>query len=156
MMYSVTSTSRLTGLAPGTLRAWERRYTVVDPLRDAAGRRIYDAGMIERLTRLQRLTERGHPIRRLASLDDAALDELLNESSQIGYGGVEMLSEQMLEAGAPLLSEGREVGKITSAARHPVTGAPIALAVVKRPANTPGTRLLCGEQGVEVVALPFE
>ena len=98
MMYSVTSTSRLTGLAPGTLRAWERRYTVVDPLRDAAGRRIYDAGMIERLTRLQRLTERGHPIRRLASLDDAALDELLNESSQIGYGGVEMLSEQMLEA----------------------------------------------------------
>lgn len=98
MMYSVTTTSRLTGLAPGTLRAWERRYTAVDPLRDAAGRRIYDAGMIERLTRLQRLTERGHPIRRLASLDDAALDELLNESSQIGYGGVEMLSEQMLEA----------------------------------------------------------
>ena len=98
MMYSVTSTSRLTGLAPGTLRAWERRYAAVDPLRDAAGRRIYDAGMIERLTRLQRLTERGHPIRRLASLDDAALDELLNESSQIGYGGVEMLSEQMLEA----------------------------------------------------------
>lgn len=98
MMYSVTSTSRLTGLAPGTLRAWERRYAAVDPLRDAAGRRIYDAGMIERLTRLQRLTERGHPIRSLASLDDAALDELLNESSQIGYGGVEMLSEQMLEA----------------------------------------------------------
>lgn len=97
-MYSVTSTSRMTGLAPGTLRAWERRYAVVDPFRDEAGRRVYDAGMIERLTRLQRLTERGHPIRSLAPLDDAALDDLLNESTQIGYGGVETLSEQMLEA----------------------------------------------------------
>lgn len=97
-MYSVTSTSRMTGLAAGTLRAWERRYAVVEPLRDEAGRRVYDAGMIERLTRLQRLTERGHPIRSLAPLGDAALDALLNESSQIGYGGVETLSEQMLEA----------------------------------------------------------
>ena len=97
-MYSVTSTSRMTGLAPGTLRAWERRYAVVGPLRDDAGRRVYDAGMVERLTRLHRLTERGHPIRRLAMLDDAALDDLLNESSQIGYGGVEMLCDRMLEA----------------------------------------------------------
>jgi DNA-binding transcriptional MerR regulator/methylmalonyl-CoA mutase cobalamin-binding subunit len=97
-MYSVTSTARMTGLTPGTLRAWERRYAVVDPLRDESGRRIYDAGMVERLTRLHRLTERGHPIRRLASLDDAALDDLLNESAQIGYGGVETLCERMLEA----------------------------------------------------------
>ena len=97
-MYSVTTTSRMTGLTPGTLRAWERRYAVVDPHRDEAGRRVYDAVMIERLARLQRLTEQGHPIRRLAPLGDAALDDLLNESSQIGYGGVEMLSEQMLEA----------------------------------------------------------
>ena len=97
-MYSVTSTSRMTGLAPGTMRAWERRYAVVDPQRDAAGRRVYDAGMVERLTRLQRLTERGHPIRHLATLSDAALEDLLNESSQIGYGGVEVLVEQMLES----------------------------------------------------------
>ena len=97
-MYSVTTTSRMTGLTPGTLRAWERRYAVVDPHRDEAGRRVYDAVMIERLARLQRLTEQGHPIRRLAPLGDAALDDLLNESSQIGYGGVEILSEQMLEA----------------------------------------------------------
>jgi len=68
---------------------------------------------------------------------------------------VGLRSEQMLEPGASLFGEGREVGKITSAARHPVTGAPIALAVVKRPANTPGTHLLCDEQGVEVVALPL-
>lgn len=97
-MYSVTSTSRMTGLTPATLRAWERRYAVVDPLRDDVGRRVYDAGMVERLTRLQRLTERGHPIRHLATLDDTALEDLLNESSQIGYGGVEVLVEQMLES----------------------------------------------------------
>lgn len=97
-MYSVTSTARMTGLAPGTLRAWERRHQVVEPLRDDAGRRVYDAEMVERLARLQRLTDRGHPIRRLAALDDAALDDLLNESVQIGYGGVETLCERMLNA----------------------------------------------------------
>lgn len=97
-MYSVTSTARMTGLEPGTLRAWERRHGVVEPLRDDAGRRVYDAAMVERLTRLHRLTERGHPIRRLAALDDAALDDLLNESAHIGYGGVETLCERMLDA----------------------------------------------------------
>ncbi|MEO7430670.1 MAG: MerR family transcriptional regulator [Dokdonella sp.] len=94
----MTSTSRMTGLTPGTLRAWERRHRVVEPLRDAAGRRVYDAAMIERLTRLHRLTTRGHPIRRLTGLDDDALDGLLAESSQIGYGGVDTLCDRMLDA----------------------------------------------------------
>ena len=49
----MTATSRMTGLTAGTLRAWERRHGAVEPSRDAAGRRVYDAAMIERLTRLQ-------------------------------------------------------------------------------------------------------
>jgi len=94
----MTATSRMTGLTAGTLRAWERRHGAVEPLRDAAGRRVYDAAMIERLTRLHRLTTRGHPIRRLSMLDDAALDGLLEESAHIGYGDVDALCERMLDA----------------------------------------------------------
>ncbi|KGM57089.1 hypothetical protein N799_13855 [Lysobacter arseniciresistens ZS79] len=97
-MFPVKAAAELSGLTPETLRAWERRHAAVVPHRDGKGRRMYDAAMIERLARLHRLTGRGHPIRDLAGLDDAALDDLLEESRQTGYGGVEELPARMLDA----------------------------------------------------------
>ena len=97
-MYPVKAAAELSGLTPETLRAWERRHAAVVPLRDAQGRRLYDAAMVDRLTKLHRLTGRGHPIRDLAGLDDAALDRLLEERQQAGYGALEVLPAQLLEA----------------------------------------------------------
>ena len=97
-MYPVKVAAELTGLTPETLRAWERRHGAVVPHREPGGRRLYDAAMIERLARLHRLTARGHPIRDLAALDDPALDALLEQSRQTGYGGLELLPERMLDA----------------------------------------------------------
>src|SRR5690606_15950344 len=97
-MYPVKVAAELTGLTPETLRAWERRHEAVVPYREAGGRRLYDPAMIERLTRLHRLTTRGHPIRDLARLDDAALDALLEQTRQTGYGGLEVLPGRMLDA----------------------------------------------------------
>ena len=97
-MYPVKAAAELTGLTPETLRAWERRHAAVAPQRAANGRRLYDAGAIERLTRLHRLTARGHPIRDLAALDDAALDALLERSRQTGFGGLDCLPARMLDA----------------------------------------------------------
>jgi folate-binding protein YgfZ len=57
--------------------------------------------------------------------------------------------------GAPVSTEGRETGVVTSSAFSPALGAPVALAILKRPANTPGTPVLVGETPGEVVALPF-
>jgi DNA-binding transcriptional MerR regulator len=97
-MYPVKAAAELSGLTPETLRAWERRHGAVTPHRDAKGRRLYDSAMVERLTRLHRLTGRGHPIRDLAGLDDDALDQLLEGGRQAGYGGVETLPGRMLDA----------------------------------------------------------
>lgn len=97
-MYPVKAVAELSGLTPETLRAWERRHGAVVPHRDAKGRRLYDAAMVERLTRLYRLTDRGHPIRDLARLDDAALERLLEEGRHAGYGAVEALPGRMLDA----------------------------------------------------------
>ena len=97
-MYPVKAAAELTGPTPETLRAWERRHAAVAPQRAANGRRLYDAGAIERLTRLHRLTARGHPIRDLAALDDAALDALLERSRQTGFGGLDCLPARMLDA----------------------------------------------------------
>jgi len=97
-MFPVKAAAELSGLTPETLRAWERRHAAVQPHRDDRGRRLYDSVMIERLTRLHRLTDRGHPIRHLAALDDDALDELFEQGRQAGYGGVETLPARMLDA----------------------------------------------------------
>ena len=99
-MFPVKAAAELSGLTPETLRAWERRHLAVVPHRDGKGRRLYDTVMVERLARLHRLTARGHPIRDLAALDDAALDRLLDEARQAGYGAVETLPGRMLDAAA--------------------------------------------------------
>lgn len=97
-MYPIKAAAELAGLTPETLRAWERRHGAIQPLRDAQGRRLYDPATIERLSRLHRLTDRGHPIRDLAALDDGALDRLLDDGRQAAYGGVEALPSRMLDA----------------------------------------------------------
>lgn len=97
-MYPIKAAAELAGLSTETLRAWERRHGAIRPARDARGRRLYDAATIERLSRLHRLTDRGHPIRDLARLDDPALDRLLDDGRQAAYGGVETLPARMLDA----------------------------------------------------------
>jgi MerR family transcriptional regulator, light-induced transcriptional regulator len=80
-MYSIKAVAQATGLTVETLRAWERRYGVVSPLRDEAGRRVYRPEDVLRLRRLREATERGHPISRLAPLSDDRLATLLDSPS---------------------------------------------------------------------------
>lgn len=61
MHYTVRQVSALTGIAPDTLRAWERRYGVVTPARTDAGYRIYDDHDVERLQLMARLVAEGAP-----------------------------------------------------------------------------------------------
>jgi methanogenic corrinoid protein MtbC1 len=78
-MYSIKAVSQATGLTVETLRAWERRYGVVVPQRDELGRRVYLPEDVLHLRRLREATERGHPIGRLARMDEPGLVELLRE-----------------------------------------------------------------------------
>jgi folate-binding protein YgfZ len=57
-------------------------------------------------------------------------------------------------AGAPVLREGREVGRVTTSGVSPRSG-PIALAYVQRGAFEPGTGLEVEGRPASVVALPF-
>lgn len=76
-MYSIKAVSQATGLSVETLRAWERRYGIVAPQRDDLGRRVYRPEDVLRLRRLREATEQGHPIGRLAALDDQQLAGLI-------------------------------------------------------------------------------
>ncbi len=58
--------------------------------------------------------------------------------------------------GAEVLADGKSVGTVTSAAFSPGLGKHLALAVVKRPANTPGTVVAVGGGAGVVEDLPFK
>ncbi|QOY88899.1 MerR family transcriptional regulator [Paludibaculum fermentans] len=76
VQYPIRAAAKLTGISIDTLRAWERRYQAVVPVRGERGR-VYDAGQISRLRLLRDVIERGHAIGQVASLTDTALEALL-------------------------------------------------------------------------------
>lgn len=73
LTYALGAVSRLTGLSPELLRAWERRYGVVEPLRTPGGTRRYRAEDLERLRLLKAAVDAGHRIGNVASLPTDAL-----------------------------------------------------------------------------------
>jgi DNA-binding transcriptional MerR regulator/methylmalonyl-CoA mutase cobalamin-binding subunit len=86
-MYSIKAVSQATGLSIETLRAWERRYQIVAPIRDGNGRRAYQPDDVVRLRKLREATEKGHPISRLARLGEAELDQILGPGAAGSPGG---------------------------------------------------------------------
>jgi len=76
--YPLRAVIRRTGLSADVLRAWERRYGAVRPVRSSGGQRLYSADDLERLALLQRATAAGHSIGEIARLDRDALERLLD------------------------------------------------------------------------------
>jgi tRNA-modifying protein YgfZ len=70
--------------------------------------------------------------------------------------GVRFLGSDVPVGGTKLTRDGRIVGIVTSAAFSPKLDAPIALAMVRREANSPGTRLASAVGECEVVSLPVK
>jgi hypothetical protein len=68
--------ARLAGVPVATLRVWERRYGVVAAPKTETGQRLYSGLDVQRLRLLRQLTEAGHAIGSLATLEPAALQAL--------------------------------------------------------------------------------
>ena len=60
--YPIRTVSSLTGVHPVTLRAWERRYGLVKPVRTAGGQRVYTRADIDEIHRILAQLERGASI----------------------------------------------------------------------------------------------
>jgi DNA-binding transcriptional MerR regulator/methylmalonyl-CoA mutase cobalamin-binding subunit len=56
-MYTIKEAAARSGLPIATIRAWERRYDVVEPARTAAGYRLYDDAAVDRLIAMRQLVE---------------------------------------------------------------------------------------------------
>ena len=73
LTYPLRAASRLTGLSPELLRAWERRYGLVTPERTPGGTRRYSDAEIERLRLAREAVDLGHRISKVAKMADEEL-----------------------------------------------------------------------------------
>ena len=92
--------SKRTGLTPALLRAWEKRYHVVDPSRSDGGQRLYSDEDVHRLSLLHRAVEEGRSISQVAGLSTVEL--------------LALVEEDQLERRGPRLPEPAEGASVSS------------------------------------------
>jgi len=84
-LYTIGTVSQLTGVGAITLRAWERRYELIHPVRKDSGHRLYTRKNIEQINRITSLTDQGMRISQITpemlegepaadALEDTAVD----------------------------------------------------------------------------------
>ncbi len=71
--YRIGAVAQLTGLSTDTIRAWERRYALVEPTRTETGLRVYSLADVQRLRLVKELRDQGESVAAVARL---GLDEL--------------------------------------------------------------------------------
>src|SRR6476619_281303 len=99
-VYTIGHAARLTGVPSATLRAWERRYGLVTPVRTEGGYRLYDDRGLQLLRAMGALVAAGwsprHAAEHLRSANDSPGDEqqrpweaYLTVLDEPGVGGAE-------------------------------------------------------------------
>ncbi len=67
-LFPIREVSRLTGVNPVTLRAWERRYGLIQPTRTESGHRLYSMADVEAVRSIVAWTERGVAVSKVGSI----------------------------------------------------------------------------------------
>ncbi|EGU48456.1 transcriptional regulator MerR family protein [Vibrio ichthyoenteri ATCC 700023] len=67
-LYAIREVSELTGIKPVTLRAWQRRYNIIQPQRTEKGHRLYTYDHIEQIRVIQGWLEKGVAIGKVKAL----------------------------------------------------------------------------------------
>ena len=89
-LYPIREVARLTGINPITLRAWERRYGLIQPIRTESGHRLYTMSDIGAVRQVMGWLERGVAVSKVAELlaratpsNSALQDSTSNEYAQL-------------------------------------------------------------------------
>lgn len=102
-LLSIREMAHLTGVSPATLRAWERRYGLLQPQRTTKGHRLYDARHIAQTTQVLAWLEQGVAISQVRRLlqDPLQVRESVStqwtEQQQQWLIRIEQLNERALD-----------------------------------------------------------
>ncbi len=67
-LFPIRAVAQMTGVNPITLRAWERRYGLINPTRTESGHRLYSAGDIQAIRQAQTLSAQGVALPQIAQI----------------------------------------------------------------------------------------
>ena len=85
-LYPIREVSRLTGVNPVTLRAWERRYGLIQPTRSESGHRLYSLADIDAVRSILAWIERGVAVSKVGKI--LARSNTAKAPSAPAYDGV--------------------------------------------------------------------
>ncbi len=104
--FSITQVSEITGVNSVTLRAWQRRYGLLKPLRNEKGHRFYTANDIELIKNILSWLDKGVSIGKVKPLLDTPLTVARDEQNLDEFSDfVEALNQLSREKIAVLFSE---------------------------------------------------
>ncbi|WP_194435822.1 MerR family transcriptional regulator [Vibrio fluminensis] len=75
-LYAIREVSELTGIKPVTLRAWQRRYNIIQPERTEKGHRLYTQQHIAQIQTIQGWLEKGVAIGKVKALLESGVDSV--------------------------------------------------------------------------------
>ena len=102
-MYTIKEAAARTGLTETVLRAWERRYGVVEPSRTPGGYRVYDEAAVGRLRSMRRLINEGWTASAAAAAIIAGTEPPSGSLTEPRpEGQAVLLVEQLVEAAAAI------------------------------------------------------
>jgi DNA-binding transcriptional MerR regulator len=82
-MIPIRTVASLTGVNPVTLRAWERRYGLIKPVRTPKGHRLYTMEDVNFIKQIVALLERGMSISQVGQVLDASVTEQALEKDEV-------------------------------------------------------------------------
>ncbi|MHC4932245.1 MAG: MerR family transcriptional regulator [Planctomycetota bacterium] len=81
-LLSIGALAEATGIAPDTIRVWERRYGLPEPVRLPSGHRRYTPSQVKWMRRVAEALARGHRASRAVLASDEELERLLRSDQE--------------------------------------------------------------------------
>lgn len=78
-VFSIKDLENLSGIKAHTIRIWEKRYNVLEPMRTETNIRMYDLENLQKLLNITLLHNHGYKISKISKLSEGRIPELVNE-----------------------------------------------------------------------------
>ena len=94
-VYSIKDLEKLSGIKAHTIRIWERRYSVIEPMRSDTNIRKYTDDDLKRILNISILNQNGFKISKIANLDNHQLKEKVIDLC-LDHGNVNVQIESLM------------------------------------------------------------